>query len=349
MLRYFHSILYWFTAGWNGEGLPFQHGDPKRTMSNNASVSVGIFYTQNNRGHGDFCNSLILKIFSLWHTTCLDLTYLTQITRIQPSPAQSGPRLGLSITLSHTYRGHHMKRVLLSALLAATALQASAGILTNGSFESKPDGLTSWTTFASTGVFSNPPTSGTTTDGSQSAYVTALFGGPNNAADLEAFVGVTDAALRAIKSPAGYTPAFINGGAIQQSFDVAGGETLKFDWRFATNETATANDFSFFVLDGIAVALGDTGGTGTVFESGVAGYTRATKWITYTYPDKLDAGPHTLSFAALQGANTSRDSSLLVDNVRLTSDAAAAIPEPVSLGLVGLGLLAFGCNRRRKA
>jgi hypothetical protein len=156
-----------------------------------------------------------------------------------------------------------MKRVLLSALLAATALQASAGIV-NGSFES---GLTSWTTFGSTGVFDNPPTSGTTTDGFKSARVTALFGGPNNAAGLEAFVGVTDAALRAIKSPAGYTPAFINGGAIQQTFTVAGGDTLQFDWRFATNETTLANDFSFFVLDGIALALGDTGGTGTVFES----------------------------------------------------------------------------------
>ncbi|MER2544768.1 MAG: PEP-CTERM sorting domain-containing protein [Candidatus Accumulibacter phosphatis] len=39
----------------------------------------------------------------------------------------------------------------------------------------------------------------------------------------------------------------------------------------------------------------------------------------------------------------------MVDKVRLQSDAAAPIPEPVSLGLVGLGLLAFGCNRRRKA
>ena len=237
-----------------------------------------------------------------------------------------------------------MKRVLLSALLAATALQASAGIV-NGSFES---GLTSWTTFGSTGVFDNPPTSGTTTDGFKSARVTALFGGASNAAGLEAFVGVSDAALRAIKSPPGYTPAFINGGAIQQTFTVgAGGDTLQFDWRFATNETTLANDFSFFVLDGIALALGDTGGTGTVFGSGVAGYTRATDWITRTVP--LGAGSHTLSFAALQGANTNRESSLLVDKVRLQSDAAAPIPEPVSLGLVGLGLLAFGCNRRRKA
>jgi hypothetical protein len=153
-----------------------------------------------------------------------------------------------------------MKRVLLSALLAATALQASAGIV-NGSFES---GLTSWTTFGSTGVFDNPPTSGTTTDGFKSARVTALFGGANNAAGLEAFVGVSDAALRAIKSPAGYTPAFINGGAIQQTFTVgAGGDTLQFDWRFATNETTLANDFSFFVLDGIALALGDTPASAT--------------------------------------------------------------------------------------
>jgi hypothetical protein len=99
MLRYFHSILYWFTAGWNGEGLLFQHGDPKRTMSNNASVSVGIFYTKNNRGHGDPCNSLTFKIFSLWHTTCLDLTYLTQITQIQPSPGRGLVCLSRYLTL----------------------------------------------------------------------------------------------------------------------------------------------------------------------------------------------------------------------------------------------------------
>ncbi len=267
-----------------------------------------------------------------------------------------------------------MKRVLLSALLAATALQASAGIV-NGSFE-LPSDLADWTTFGPAGVYDDPPTSGSTTAGSKSARVTALFRGASNAADLEAFVGVSDGDLRKIKYPlkdpadptsSGYTRDFFNGGAIQQKITVGpSGDTLFFDWRLLTFESGI-HDFSFYVLDGTAFVLGDTGGGTTVFDGGVFdGYTRSTVWLDQNQsplnpPPKppspgirLDPGDHILSFAVLQGTRptgepSGGESRLIVDNVRLASDPGTPIPEPVSLGLVGLGLLAFGCNRRRKA
>jgi hypothetical protein len=121
------------------------------------------------------------------------------------------------------------------------------------------------------------------------------------------------------------------GSLAQQSFSVAAGQTLSFDWSFSTRETLF-QDHAFFVLDGRVITLASLGtkplGTQTFSQ-------------TYTL-----AGTSTLSFGVADTGDHLGVSTLSIQNVQIT-----AIPEPGqwALLLAGMltGLLARGAFSRR--
>jgi len=93
-----------------------------------------------------------------------------------------------------------------------------------------------------------------------------------------------------------------------------------------------ANSISV-LIDGVALAF-----------SGATSFLPAstTSFTTYTSAViALTAGNHTLSFVG-NGVNGT-DVTTFIDNVTLTT----AVPEPVTLGLFGLGLVALGAVRRK--
>lgn len=86
------------------------------------------------------------------------------------------------------------------------------------------------------------------------------------------------------------------------------------------------------LIDGVALAF--SGATAVLPRSNSAFTTYTSDFVSLT------AGLHTLTFAGLGPAG--QDRTTFIDNVVLT-----AVPEPVTLGLFGLGLVALGGARRK--
>lgn len=86
------------------------------------------------------------------------------------------------------------------------------------------------------------------------------------------------------------------------------------------------------LIDGVALVF--AGATAILPGSNSAFTTYTSDFVSLT------AGTHTLSFVGLGPAG--QDHTTFIDNVTLT-----AVPEPVTLGLFGLGLVALGAVRRK--
>ena len=134
---------------------------------------------------------------------------------------------------------------------------------------------------------------------------------------------------------AGNQAAFLQqaGSSVAQAFTFAASQFSVSFLAEGRNWGSGANNISVLV-DGVALTFAGasaiTPGTTTSFSS----YTSDFVQLTY--------GLHTLSFVG-NGVNGA-DVTSFIDNVSIT-----AVPEPVTLGLFGLGLVALGAARRKAA
>jgi hypothetical protein len=121
--------------------------------------------------------------------------------------------------------------------------------------------------------------------------------------------------------------------SISQSF-ITTGNILSLTFSAESRNYAQLGNSISVLIDGVALVFnGATVFTPTTFSS----FTSYTSNVI-----ALTAGTHNLSFVGF-GNGRGGDVTTFIDNVSLTT----AVPEPVTLGLFGLGLVALGATRRK--
>jgi hypothetical protein len=127
-------------------------------------------------------------------------------------------------------------------------------------------------------------------------------------------------------------------GQVAQTFATTAGKsyTLSFDYGTTSPSPQSLNWGIFGVSQSVAVA------SGLVTDSNPAGLLN-----TYTFDFVANSASSTLRFTDYSGNYTYSNDALL-DNISVNAKAAA-IPEPGSLALLGLGIFGLGVARRRKA
>lgn len=218
-------------------------------------------------------------------------------------------------------------------LIVSTAKMGSAAIL-NSSFETGD--FSQWETTGQATVedssFGLEPSNGTY----QVVLETLQDTTGTSGSDLESFLGLTSGSL----TSSGVT----EGSAIKQTFVANAGDVLTFQWNFLTDLDPSEpdyNDFAFFTLNNTLNSLVDTSNaTNTNF------FTRLAKETGYQSSSYkiATAGTYVLGFGVVDVGDTTVNSALLVDNIKLSA-ASTSVPEPTStFGLLALGV--FGISRR---
>ncbi len=243
---------------------------------------------------------------------------------------------------------------MIPAALSALALALAAGSVhaqvINGNFS----GLAGWSTAGdaaavSTGgnhlVLTNAWSDGLDDAGTDGLNHNVSGNDPlatgGGAGSLEDFVGVAGAAFD--PDPATFLQAY-EGSAALQTFTLAAGGTLSFQWNFGTTETSgdpSLADAGFVVIDGSVTRLASTLDT-VAFGGG--DYSAQTGWQSWSA--LLAAGTHTIAFGVVDVGSTTDSSALSVTGVSVAS--VSAVPESSTLALFGAGLGLLGLARRRR-
>jgi len=225
------------------------------------------------------------------------------------------------------------------ATFAALFATSAAAVPVNGGFETGD--FTGWTTAGSTRVLDANPSFGTPPGGTYHARMDT--GGLNQDPQLtdtalETFFSLSPGALDAFGAGLPVPRDPTEGSGIKQSITVSAGDALDFDFNFLTNDTW--RDFAFYVVNNGLIFLADT-------QSAVNGHPLPFDRETgYTHVHHVfgAGGTFDLGFGVVDATDTTVASGLLIDNVTIT----AAIPEPSTIILMGLGLVGLGYAGRRK-
>ena len=234
----------------------------------------------------------------------------------------------------------------LSAIALALAAGSANAAITNGNF----NGLAGWSTggdaasVAAGGthlVLTNAFSDGSDdTDGvNRNVSGNDPLVADGTAGSLQQFLGVAGTAL----DPSEFVQAY-EGSAAQQTFTLAQGGSLSFQWNFSTTGTSgdpTLADIGFVVIDGQVITLANT------LDATAAGsgqYAAQTGWESWS--TLLGAGTHTIAFGVVDVGSYIDTSALSVGDVGVS---VSSVPESSSLAMfgAGLGLLAALERRRR--
>jgi hypothetical protein len=218
--------------------------------------------------------------------------------------------------------------------------------LINGGFETGD--FTGWTTLGETNIETAGLGSGPTQGTSQASLSTA--GAAFAGSIIEEFLGLDPGSLDNLGTSLDFLPfpggVASQGSAIRQTFTVNAGDILTFDWNFLTNEPALFppfNDFSFVSISSLQDLAGAFDQRFQPVISPMTRFFQETGFqpFSFTIPT---TGTYTLGIGVTDWRDTTKDSVLLVDNVKL-----ASVPEPTStLGLLAFGALGAGSVLKRK-
>ena len=128
------------------------------------------------------------------------------------------------------------------------------------------------------------------------------------------------------------SPDATNCSAIGTSASLYGGQTLNFDWAFLTEDYDPFFDFAVFIVD-------DFGNTYDLASVATVGDYGETGWNSFSWT-ATSSGTYEMIFAASNFLDDGVNSKLLVDNINV-------IPEPVSIALLGLGLVGIRFAKRK--
>jgi PEP-CTERM motif len=150
------------------------------------------------------------------------------------------------------------------------------------------------------------------------------------AADITLIASAAGVAVTALDLP---TEQGYEGSLIGQSFAVAAGQSLRFDWSFASLD-ADFLDRAFVVIDGAVFTLATTAAPGA-----------ASQPFTYSFANAHTA---TLAIGVIDTGDFYGVSSLSVSGLALAG-GVAPVPEPSSWALLAAGLGVVGWASRRRA
>lgn len=226
---------------------------------------------------------------------------------------------------------HQLAALTLTGLVAA--LPSHAQVL-NGDFSS---GLTNWTSMGDVSVQAGSAflTTASVAFDDDAPSLAAAFNYSGIAAaaasnELDVFSGLAVDALD--PDPGSLIYAF-EGSAMKQTFNVAAGDVLSFNWKFVTNDVAA--DYAYVVINGVKSDLGVSSSAATpsspfAFESSMGVFNQFF----------ASAQTVTLSVGVVDVNDFSGTTALLVDNVQ--------VPEPNAVGLGLMGAVALLVRRRRQ-
>ena len=238
-----------------------------------------------------------------------------------------------------------LKNIVATLCLLTLSSTASAGLI-NAGFE---DGnLTSWNTTGDVVVTQSISDFQTDSYGGigsintfEGMYMAQLSAGTIGANSLASIMGVTETALEATNNGANAT----DGSLMYQSTTANAGDSFTFNWNFVEEDYLPYDDWAFYGVqfENQATQLfkfASLGVTGPSSGASINGWESLTVNIAQT-------GAYKFYFGVVNTGDTALDSTLFIDGISGTGTLSTDVPEPSSIAILSLGLLALIRFRKR--